>query len=170
MKNLIISICIAFTISSSAQTKTELIYEGQNIILSIADKPLDAEKKQIHNSMLSVLNSEYDVISKDYPDKTFAEGYMENQQVSERFSMEAMEYGSRWKIVFKMERQERNQNTGQWNRFSEIPRWYYVKIHKKIYESVNGPIVFPEDFVQKISFYNAKQKKDKNKIIIGRDL
>jgi|JI6StandDraft_1071083.scaffolds.fasta_scaffold280882_1 hypothetical protein len=155
--------------------KQELLREidvlRTNTIMNI---PYDVPKQKLWEAIYVMMKQEYtQITSQDY-EKGIIEGYAESNVFKESFKVEII--GSQpYRIVFSMKKQDRyidkNGNYSGWYDNNVIPNPYLYKIQLTIYKVLYGEPNSQEykSLLEKINVYNEKQKKDKNKIIAGRD-
>lgn len=160
--------CIAF-----GQSKKEIMLEISTFQKkTFINASHDVPKQKIWDAIYVMMKQEYPDIKKQDFDKGIIEGYSEADNFKEAFTTELVGSGP-YRVTFSMKRQVRYKDgngayTG-WYDKNEIPYDYLYKIQKTIYEEVNGKIELPAELQDKIEEYNAKQKKYKNKILMGKD-
>lgn len=171
--NLLIAVILLTSIFAKAQTKKEILIEINNFKLkTILNTSFDVPKQKIWDAVYIMMKQEYTEIKKQDFDKGIIEGYAEAENFKEGFTSEIVGSGP-YRVVFSMKRQIRYINNNGvysgWYDRNEISNEYLYKIQKTIYEAVYGPLEIPDSLQKKVDEYNLKQKKDKNKILLGRD-
>ena len=57
-----------------------------------------------------------------------------------------------------------------WQSFtSNTLQSYYLRLQKRLYELLNGPLELSEELHSKIEEYNSKQSKERKKVLKGKD-
>lgn len=171
--NLLIAVVLLASSVTKGQTKKEILLEINNFKeKTILNASFDVPKQTIWDAVYIMMKQEYTEIKKQDFDKGIIEGYAEAENFKEGFISEIVGNGP-YRVVFSMKRQIRYiSNNGVysgWYDRNEISNEYLYKIQKTIYEGVHGSLEIPDNLQKKVDEYNAKQKKDKNKILLGRD-
>ncbi len=171
--NLLIAVVLLASSVAKGQTKKEILLEINNFkSKTILNASFDVPKQKIWDAVYIMMKQEYTEIKKQDFDKGIIEGYSEAENYKEGFTSEIV--GScPYRVVFSMKRQIRYMGTNGaysgWYDRNEISSEYLYMIQKTIYEAVHGSLEIPDNLQEKIDEYNLKQKKDKNKILLGRD-
>lgn len=164
----LITSCLAL-----GQSKKEIMLEISNLQKkAFINASYNVPKQKIWDAVYLMMKQEYSDIQMQDFDKGIIEGYAEAENFKETLITELI--GTEpYKVTFSMRRQVRYKDSNGaysgWYDKNEIPEDYLYKIQKTIFEELNGPLNLTAELQEKIKEYNIKQKKYKNKILLGRD-
>lgn len=159
---------------SVAQSKKEILLELKSFISSkVINIAYDKPKKEVYEAMRSVLLSEYPVLSRESFEKGYVEGTMDNDKLREKLGFEIISESQPYRINMQFQEEVRkidiNGKYSNWENIGSIPDRYALKVSLKLYNIIYGNLQLSEELMTKIEAYNATQKKDKHKILAGRD-
>lgn len=169
----IFTLLVMLTSFSQKKERQELIFKI-NLFrkTSIMNISYDVSKQKIWDAVYVMMKQEYTEIKKMDFEKGIIEGYAQGDNYKEGFITEIIGTGP-YRVVFTMQRQIRYINADKsytgWYDKNEIPEDYLFKIQNSIYTTLFGPLQYPIELVKEIEEFNSNQKKDKTKIIYGKD-
>lgn len=174
MKKIFILLAV-FSLNSLAfsQTKKEILYELQQYFVNTTyNKAYAIEKQKLFNAIQVVASQRYGSSTKENLNKGILEFQLQTDIYKETLSFEVIgEMPYQFIASVKVEQRTINPDGSysNWVINNQIDNSYILGIHYNVYMAVYGPIVIPENIVAKINYFNSTQKKDKNKIIKGKD-
>lgn len=156
-----------------SQTKKEILYELQQYFINTTyNKTYNVDKQKLFNSIQIVAAERYGASTKENFNKGYLEFQIANDTYKETLSFDVIG-DSTYQIIASVKIEQRTVNPdgsfSNWFVNNQANSSYILGLHYKIYMAVYGPIVIPENIVAKINDFNSTQKKDKNKIIKGKD-
>lgn len=165
---LVISSVVVSQNDSKQQLLNEISAYSKQMVMN---KSYDLSYDDVWNAVYIVQSKEYPQIKRESKEKGFIEAVAEKADLKESLTIEILGKGP-YRLSFAWNSQQRNQtgNTfSEWYSLGAVPDWYLHKIQYLIYIQLYGPFQWPDTLVQRINAYNATQKKDKNKILAGRE-
>jgi len=174
MKKLLLLSALFLTTLVSAQEKRSLLKEMKShCIETIYNKPIDAEYDQLFNAMLVIGNQEYPNLVKESQSRGYLEFSLETETVKETLSMEILGTKKPYNISFQVKKQIRSVSYDgkltDWTLLTGGFNDYILKLQLNIHKILFGEIQYPEELLERVELYNDAQKKDKSKILKGKD-
>lgn len=156
-----------------SQTKKSLLNEMRSYCEEkIYNKPIDAEYKDIFSAMIIIGNQEYPTLVRESESRGYIEFKLETDMIQESLTMEILGDKKPYRINYIVKSQTR---TKTWD--GKITDWtvrtdfsnYIFKLQYSIYKILFGELIYPEELLNRVEEYNATQKKDRTKILKGKD-
>jgi hypothetical protein len=187
MKNLLIGAFLLLISSANAQTKSDLINEIESYKKSkLQNQTYDVSFKELFDAITIMGNQYYGSPTRESESRGYVEYLLENGEVKESLAIEIKGEKQPYKISFNYKKEKKQTSFKTEGTFGQsdyklIPvdaGWQMEKIdlslvntnfHLRIYKILNGEFNFPEELKEKIEDFNSKQKRDKKKIIQGKD-
>jgi len=176
-KNYLIIILIALIpFSSFGQKKNDLIqeiYAYKKGVVSNAS--YDNKRIDVWNAMYIIATEEYKIISRESESRGYIEAKEETNTHREAMTFELRGDEPPYRVSFQVTNQERRkkQDDGTYTnwenyRSSNISS-YITRLQLRLYELLKGELKLPDELQDKIDKFNSLQKKDKKKVLKGRD-
>lgn len=161
------------TISASAQNRKALLSELQNHARNeVVNRSYDVDRSKLYEGVLVMMKQEYSKLTVQDPVTGIIEGYHETDRVKETFRAEIVGSGP-YRVVYSLRQQYRNlELSGRYTGWFEntiIPDNYTYKVSFEVYVAVYNGFSWPDNLVEKVNKFNDGQKRDKNKLLPGRD-
>lgn len=156
-----------------SQTKKSLLNEMRSYAEEkIYNKPFDAEYKDLFNALIIVGHQEYPTLVKESESRGFVDFKIETETLQESLTMEILGDKKPYRVSFQMNIKSRSKTwdgkLSDWV-VSTPPSSYIFKLQYSIYKILFGELIYPEELLDRIEEYNATQKKDRTKILKGKD-
>lgn len=165
---------LLFTILANAQSRDEILFEiDQFSLQTVGNKEYDINFEQLWDVVYSVGSSEYNTVKRESKQKGYIDFYQEDELYKEWLTIEILGKEEPYRISYQLQKESRKKNldgtyTG-WINSGGMPSYYLHKLQFKVWISLYGKIDYPKQLLEKIETYNKTQKKDRKKIIFGRD-
>lgn len=156
-----------------SQTKKEILYELQQYFVNTTyNKSYAIEKQKLFNAIQIVAAERYGTATKENLNKGLLEFQIQTDVYKETLSFDIIGEMP-YQVIVSVKVEQRSINPdgtfSNWFTNNQTDNSYILGLHYRLYMAVYGPIVIPENIVAKINDFNSTQKKDKNKIIKGKD-
>lgn len=176
LKRIALTVLVVFTINSLlAQKKRDLIKEIKSYEKSVvSNTSFDEDYSEIWNVIYIIATEEYNTISRESESKGYIEALQETNTYKEHITIEIRGDKTSYRVSFQV-KQERRTKKGDgsltnWQSFtSNTLQSYYLRLQKRLYELLNGPLELSEELQSKIDSYNSKQTKERKKVLKGSD-
>lgn len=156
-----------------AQTKKSLLDEMKSYrIDQLFNKPINAEFKDLFNALVIVGHQEYPTLVKESESRGFVDFKVESETLQETLSMEILGDKKPYRVSFQVKSQSRQLGyDGKYTPWVTRTNFneYILKLQYSIYVVLFGSFEYPDDLMERIENYNATQKKDRSKILKGKD-
>lgn len=162
-------------ISSFGQKKDDIlkeIYAYRKSIVSVAT--YDKKASEIWSAIYIITTEEYNTISRESESKGYIEGKLETNTYKETCLIEIKGDAQPYRVSFLVNQETRtkyeNGTYSGWVAYrSPTLNTYITRLQLRLYELLNGTLELSTELQNKIDNYNSLQKKDKKKIIKGKD-
>jgi hypothetical protein len=173
MKKIILFLTL-ITITSYGQRKKDIlneIYDYKKGIVNNAS--YDKKESEVWNAISIIAKEEYNTIVRESESKGYIEAKQESDVFKEFFTIEIIGEGPfRVTMQVKQEKRTKNQDGSYTNwetHYSSTLNSYYNRLRLRLYELLNGKLEISEELQTKVDEYNELQKKDRLKIVKGKD-
>ncbi|MBU3821256.1 hypothetical protein KO566_04220 [Flavobacteriaceae bacterium XHP0103] len=176
LKHFTFTILVLFaTKSIFAQNKRGLIKEIEAYEKNlVSNASYNKDFSEVWNAIYIIATEEYSTISRESESRGYIEAIQENSTYKEEITMEIRGNEKPYRVSFQVKQQRRSKNTdgsfSNWQSFtsSTLPS-YYLRLQKRLYELLNGPIELSDELKDKIERFNSSQSKNRKKILKGSD-
>lgn len=176
MKNLVLFILlIGFGFTSLAQKKSDILDEINDYKRSIvANESYDNSYSEIWDAIYIIATEEYNTIVRESESKGYIEAKQETNTFKEYMTIEIRGEEAPYRVSFQVKQEKRSKRGdgtySNWEVYtSSTLRSYYLKLQIRLYELLKGKLDLSDELLKKIDDFNSTQKKDKHKIVKGRD-
>lgn len=168
------SIILLSSFTANSQSKKDLLLEMQSYIIGMTyNKSYDVEKEKLFQTLIVVGSERYGTSVKENLNRGYIEFLLQNEVYKETLDFEIIGDQKPYRIVITVKVEQRQQNLDgsltNWFVNTNTNPSFIAGLHYKIYMDTYGPVVIPQMLIDKIDLWNDSQKKDKNKILKGRD-
>lgn len=173
MKKLILLLVLT-SLTSYGQRKKDILIEIEGYKKSIVDNvSYDKKESEVWNAISIIANEEYNTIVRESESKGYIEAKQESDILKEFFTIEIVGKGP-FRVTMQVKQEKRTKNIDgtytNWESFSSSNlNFYYTRLRLRLYELLNGKLEISKELQVKVDEYNNLQKKDRLKIIKGKD-
>lgn len=173
MKTKFLFLCLLATGLTFGQSKKDMLRMLQNYSRSVVENKLyDVPEKQLWDAVYILATQEYPNLRRESESKGYIEVYLEKENYRENLTVEIRGDGP-YRVAFLGKKELRHKDpAGTWTNWRDgggFSDQYQYELQFKLYKLIYGPHSYPDDLIEKVNAYNEIQKKDKNKLIEGRD-
>jgi len=174
MRKIISLTVLVISTIAPAQNKAEILSELYQFASSkVMNKTYDIPQKDIWNAIYTVGTAKYPEVRRDSESKGILELYGEDDQNRETLTIEILGEKQPYRLSFRMQREKRgkypNGTYTNWENGGSMTQYELFSMQWQIWTMLNGKVEYPEELETKVADWNAKQKKDKNRIVKGKD-
>jgi len=173
MKKTIFILFLASLNFASAQSKKEILLELQSYFINTTyNISYNIEKEKIFDAIKIACSERYGSSIKENFNKGILDFYIQNESYKESLSFEIIGEQKNFRLLTSFKIEQRFLNNGIYSEWTVVNNYspsYLPGIHYKIYLVLFGPIPIPNEIMDKINSFNELQKKEKNKILKGKD-
>ncbi len=176
MKSLLITILIfGFTLGTQAQKKRDLIKEIKAYKKTlVSNAAYDKEYSEVWDAIYIIATEEYNTISRESESRGYIEAKQEKDTHREYMTIEIRSDKAPFRVSFQVKQEKRIKKDdgtySNWQTYTSTSlRSYYLRLQSRLYELLNGSIELSDNLQERIDEYNAKQTKERKKILKGKD-
>jgi hypothetical protein len=177
MKNIVLlALMLVMCKTSFCQNKKEILSEiNAYYKTKVQNVAFDKSEKEVWDALYSTVIEAYPSIIRESESKLFIEAKKESEL--ERLTVVAEMRGEKpYRVVFSLNNEVKLVKSynplvySDWTKnTSKKDPSLILKLQVRLNEMLNGPIELSPELLSKIEVYNNSQKKDKNRIVKGRD-
>ena len=163
------------SILSFAQNKRDLVKEINSYIKDIvSNASYEKEYSEVWNAIYIIAAEEYPTISRESESKGYIEAKVEKDTYKEFITIEIRGDKAPYRVSFQVKQEKRTKKEDgsytNWRSYtSSTLSNYYTRLQTRLYELLNGPIELTGELQKKIDEFNKTQKKERKKILKGKD-
>lgn len=158
-----------------AQKKRDLIKEIESYEKSlVSNAAFDNEYSEVWDAIYIIATEEYNTISRESESKGYIEAIQETSTNKEQVTIEIRGDEPPYRVSFQVKQERRTKKEdgsySNWQGYtSSTLRSYYLRLQKRLYTLLNGPVELSEGLQTKIEDYNSRQSKERTKVLKGKD-
>lgn len=170
----IILLLVLTSLTSYGQRKKDVLNEIEDYKKNIVDNAsYDKNETEVWNAISIIAREEYNTIVRESESKGYIDAKQESDVFKEFFTIEIVGDGP-YRVLMQVRQEKRTKNVdGSYTNWSEnyssTLNSYYTRLRLRLYELLNGKLELSKELQTKVDEYNNLQKKDRLKIIKGKD-
>lgn len=161
---------------SFSQKKKDILNEISGFYkTAVSNITYDKPQTEVWSAVYATVMESYPSLIRESETKGYVTAKAEKTGYRSEVTAEIRGEKQPFRVVFTLNTEMQsvvNYSTGQLGPFYKTTAYdapNIIKLQVRLYEMLIGEIKFPPDLQTKIDTYNASQKKDKNKVIKGKD-
>jgi len=159
-----------------AQKKSDIVSEINDFYKTkVQNVTYDKSEKELFDAMYIVVLEKYPNIVKESESKLYIEAKTEYETYKSTVFAEIRGEKQPYRVVFSLKSYSKLVTSyspltySDWTIDTKYDANAILKLQKHLYEIFFGEIELPSELKSKIDEYNNSQKKDKNKVVKGKD-
>lgn len=174
-EKILIVFILGLTFQTSGQNKKDIIKEINSYKKTIvSNATYDKEYNEVWSAIYIIATEEYPTISRESESKGYIEAKIEKDTYKEFITIEIRGEKAPYRVSFQVKQEKRTRKEDgsytNWQTYTSTTlSSYYTRLQTRLYELLYAPIELTNELQRKVDDFNAIQKKDRSKIIKGKD-